>query len=312
MADYGIDESAVYHGPGPKIAPHDIGDRAAKFIEANKSHPFFLNVWIHESHTKHDPKPESLAKWSHLDEQKQVYSAVITDGDDQVGKVLDALEKAGIAGNTLVVFSSDNGPESTGGENEMGQPGRRGTYYSVGDTGGLRGRKRSLFEGGVRTPFIVRWPGHAKAGLKNDTTVFTAVDLLPTFCAAAGVTVPEEAQGDGENLLAAFNGEMVKRTRLIHWINKGKRAEPDWWPRLAVRDGDWKLVMTFGGERVALHNLSSDRAEAAGKDQSKKHPELVARLSKLAKDWHATLPTEADPNCLSKERSKAPEKRKGE
>jgi N-acetylgalactosamine-6-sulfatase len=269
-------------------------------------------VWIHESHTKHAPRPESLAKWSHLDEQKQVYSAVITDGDNQVGKVLDALENAGIAGNTLVVFSSDNGPESTGGEKEMGQPGRRGTYYSIGDTGGLRGRKRSLFEGGVRTPFIVRWPGHATAGLKNDTTVFTAVDLLPTFCAAAGVSLPDQAQSDGENLIASFHGELVKRTRPIHWISKGKRSEPDWWPRLAVRDGDWKLAMTFGGERVELHNLSADRSEAVGQDQSRKHPEIVARLSKLATEWHATLPTEADPSCLSKERAKAAGKGKVE
>ena len=304
MLDYGFDESAVYHGPGPKIQPHQIADRAVQFIEANKDHPFFLDVWIHESHTMHDPTPDSLAQWQHVDdEQKRIYAAVITDGDKAVGKVLAALEKAGIAQNTLVVFSSDNGPESTGGEKDKGSLGKLGTYYSVGETGGLRGRKRSLFEGGVRVPFIVRWPGHAPAGLKNDTTVFSAVDLLPTFCAAAGVTLPPEAAGDGENLLAAFNGERVPRTRPIFWLHTGANAEPDWWPRLAVREGNWKLVMTYGAARVELHDLSSDRAEDAERDESKTHPEIVARLSKLALDWQATLPTKADPSCVSKERS---------
>ncbi|MFN0080500.1 MAG: sulfatase-like hydrolase/transferase [Prosthecobacter sp.] len=311
MADYGIDESAVYNGPGPKVSPSgpEIVDHAVKFIEAHKGSPFYMNVWLHESHLAHSPSAESMEKWKHLDEQKQVYAAVITDGDNKVGMILDALEKAGIAQNTLVAFSSDNGPESTGEANkkDKGGEGKYGSYYSVGETGGLRGRKRSLYEGGVRVPFIVRWPGHTKTGFKNDTTVFTAVDLLPTFCAAAGVTLPDDAKGDGENLIGAFNGETTPRTRPIFWLHKGKAAEPDWWPRLAVRDGNLKLLMTYGAERVELHDLSSDRAEAM--DVSKDHPEVVAKLSKLLLDWYATLPTEADPTCLSKPRDSVPKQR---
>jgi N-acetylgalactosamine-6-sulfatase len=134
-----------------------------------------------------------MQRWRHLDEQQQVYAAVVTDGGDAVGRILDALNEAGVARNTLVMFSSDNGPERTG---RAGKPpqqdahtGMTGydTFYSVGKTGGLRGRKRSLLEGGVRVPFVVRWPGHAPMGTRNDVTVFTAVDLLPTLCAAAGV-----------------------------------------------------------------------------------------------------------------------------
>jgi arylsulfatase A-like enzyme len=152
----------------------------------------------------------------------------------------------------------------------------------------------------------VRWPGHAPAGFKNNSTVFTAVDLLPTFCAAAGVTPPVEAAGDGENLVAAFNGESVVRARPIFWLHTGSRAEPDWWPRLAVREGNWKLVMTYGAARVELHELSSDRTEDVQRDESKVHPEVVARLSKLALDWQATLPTKADPTCVSQERNEQP------
>lgn len=298
ISTYGFDESAVYHGNGPKIPLHEIGSYAAKFIEANKDRPFFVNVWLHESHTAHDPTPESLEKWKNLDEQKQIYAAVITDGDNEVGKVLDALEKAGVARNTIVVFSSDNGPESTGGPESKGLPGKFMTYYSIGETGGLRGRKRSLFEGGVRTPFIVRWPGHAPAGLKNNTTVLSAVDLLPTFCAAAVVPFTEVPKVDGENMLAAFNGKTVLRTKPIFWKWTGKDVEPDWWPRLAVRDGEWKLYMTADGKRVELHRLPVDRAEST--DLAEKYPELVSRLSKMVLDWEITLPQKPNPDCINK------------
>ncbi|MCX8496348.1 MAG: sulfatase-like hydrolase/transferase [Akkermansiaceae bacterium] len=310
IADYGIDESAVYHGPGPGVGPagNDIPNQAVKFIEANKDRPFYVNVWLHESHLAHSPSAESMEKWKHLDPRQQVYAAVITDGDNKVGMVLDALKRCGIAQNTLVVFSSDNGPAKSR-ESDKGVPGGYRSYYSIGETGGLRGRKTSLFEGGVCTPFIVRWPGHAPAGLKNDTTVLTAVDLLPTFCAAAGVTPPTDANGDGENLLPALKGESILRTRPIFWrTTYGNKNDPNFWPDLAVRDGNWKLVTTFDGQRVELHNLKTNRSEDISKDQSKDHPEIVARLTKQTLDWNATLPTKADPSCLAKSQESEPKK----
>lgn len=298
MADYGFDESAVYHGPGPKVGPYgnDIPNQAVKFIEANKDRPFYVNVWLHESHLAHSPSDESMARWKHLDSRQQVYAAVITDGDNKVGLILDALERCGIASNTLVVFSSDNGPAKSK-ENDTGAPGKYRGHYNAGETGGLRGQKTSLFEGGVRVPFIVRWPGQAPAGLKNDTTVLTAVDLLPTFCAVAGVTPPADAQGDGENLLPALKGQSVQRTRPIYWRNKGDKKNPDFWPDLAVRDGDWKLVMTDDGQRLELYNLRTDRGEDPARNQAKAHHEIAARLAKLVLEWNATLPTTADPAC---------------
>ena len=313
MADYGFDESAVYHGPGPKVGPYgsDIPSQAVKFIEANKGRPFYVNVWLHESHLTHSPSDESMARWKHLASRQQVYAAVITDGDNKVGMILDALERCRIAQNTLVVFSSDNGPAKSK-EIDKGVPGSYRSYYNIGETGGLRGQKTSLFEGGVRVPFIVRWPGHAPAGLKDDATVLTAVDLLPTFCAAAGVTPPTDANGDGENVLPALKGEPFLRTRAIFWRNNGNKKAPDFWPDLAVRDGDWKLVTTFDGHKVELHNLTANRAEDVAKDQSKEHPEIVARLSKLALEWHATLPTKPDPACIRKEQPKTKSKAKSE
>jgi arylsulfatase A-like enzyme len=305
-AAYGFDEFAVFNGGAelPSAELHATPENAEKFILANKDRPFFVNVWLHESHLPHVPQQASLEKWKELDEQKRVYAAVITDGDNAVGRVLDALRTAGVEQNTIVLFSSDNGPESTGNmpvqnmrDADVGSTGYGG-YYSVGSTGGLRGRKRSLFEGGVRVPFIVRWPGHAPAGAKNDSTAFTSVDLLPTLCAAAGVTLPTTYRGDGENLLAALSGQQAVRTRPIFWQWNGKAAEPDWWPRLAVREGEWKLALTDDAKRVELHRLKNDRTESA--DVAQDHPEIVARLTKLVLDWQTTLPAKPDPLCISK------------
>ena len=303
---YGFDEFAIFNG-GAETASADLHatpDNAAKFIAANQDRPFYLNVWLHESHLPHVPTKASLEKWSHLDEQKRVYAAVITDGDNAVGKILAALEETGLERNTIVMFSSDNGPENTAKtgkgraekDNTTDSPGYGG-YYSVGDTGGLRGRKRSLFEGGVRVPFIVRWPAHTPAGVRNDTTVLTAVDLLPTLCAAAGIPLPESYPSDGENLLSAFKGEPVRRTRPIFWEWRGGGGAPDFWPRLAVRDGDWKLVLPDQGEHAELFNIPADRAEA--KDVAKGHPEIAERLTRMARDWQATLPKQPDPACIS-------------
>jgi arylsulfatase A-like enzyme len=304
---YGFDEFAVFNGPGPaneQAKLHDTAGNAVRFIRESKGRPFYVNVWIHESHTPHVPTPESMAKWKKLDEQKQVYAAVITDGDNAVGQVLEALKEVGVEENTIVIFSSDNGPEWTSNRKAVATDKTVGvqgydTYYSVGETGGLRGRKRSLFEGGVRVPFIVRWPGHAPADTKNEQTAFSAVDLLPTLCAAANVKLPDDYRGDGENLLDALQGKPLPRTRPMFWEWRGNSTEPDWWPRLAVRDGDWKLYMTYDGQRFELHNLINDRAEAVEKNFAKEHPELVARLSKLALEWKASLPEKPNPECVS-------------
>lgn len=303
---YGFDEFAVFNGGAgwPAAGLHDTAGNAVAFIKSNKGKPFFVNVWLHESHTPHVPTAESMERWKDLDERKQVYSAVITDGDNEVGLILDALEDQGLAENTIVMFSSDNGPEWTAARAEprqvdpdAGATGY-GTYYSIGETGGLRGSKRSLFEGGVRTPLLVRWPGHSPAGTKNKSTVFTGVDMLPTLCAAAGVKLPDEYVGDGENLIDAFNGKEISRTRPLFWEWLGTKNEPDWWPRLAVRSGCWKLVMNEDATRVELHDLLKDRLE--GVDVAKDHPDIVDRLSKLALEWKATLPESPNPECLTK------------
>jgi arylsulfatase A-like enzyme len=107
MAGEGFDDSAACHGPGPKVSPYgdEIPNQAVKFIKANKGRPFYVDVWLHESHPAHSPSKESMAGWQHPDLRQQVYAAVIIYGDNKVGLILEALERSGIAQNTPVVFA---------------------------------------------------------------------------------------------------------------------------------------------------------------------------------------------------------------
>jgi N-acetylgalactosamine-6-sulfatase len=293
VASYGFDDNGVF----PFAAYSSTASNAERFIRDNRERPFYLNVWIHQSHTPHYPSAASMEKWKHLGEKERIYAAVITDGDATVGQVLDALKEHGLDENTLVIFSSDNGPEVNGPENRRKQGKGWGTWASVGQTGGLRGQKRSLFEGGVRVPFIVRWPGRVPAGKSNESTVITAVDLLPTLCAAAGIALPTGYESDGENMLPALLGEPSRRTRPVFWEWRGTETEPHWWPRLAVRDGEWKLYLNADGSRAELYRLPDDHAENTNLATS--YPEVVARLQASLLAWKASLPTEPDPTCLT-------------
>lgn len=299
VKEYGFDQSAVFNGPPPHANHDTLIDEAVKFIRANKDSPFYLNVWLHETHTPHYPSKKLLAHYEKLDERHRVYAAIVEEGDSKVERVLDTLHDLNLDDRTLVIFSGDNGPEWTGPEKMKQLRDGLGTYYSVGETNGLRGRKRSLFEGGVRTPFIVRWPGSTPAGTRDESTVITAVDLLPTLCAAAGVVLPSGYEPDGENMLSAFKGKPLIRTKPIYWEWKGTDLEPDWWPRLAVRDGDWKLLRAPDAKRAELYNLANDGHES--KNLANAEPDRVARMTQMLSKWQSSLPTSPPVDCISKQ-----------
>ena len=301
---YGIDEHALFAGTAhpnaeKTIEHNEIWGAAVDFIRRHRAVPFFLNVWMHETHLAHYPSEESLRANRDLDERQRIYAAVAADADRGVGAILAALKELGLEQDTIVVFSSDNGPENTHGTmKEM--RGGYGGYYSVGETGGKKGRKRSLHEGGVNTPFIVRWPGHVPAGRVDKTTCLSATDLLPTICAAVGVSLPNDYAGDGENMLPAWRGTKTKRTKPIFWDWNGTNRPPTNWPRWAVRDGDWKLLVTDDGDRVELYHIAEDRAEA--NDLAVRHPELVKQLTARLESWKATLPKNPPAEFLSSKR----------
>ena len=309
MSAYGVDVSAVYHGPGPQLRKGEVGKYAVKQIEELKQRqPFYLNVWIPQTHLVIQPSQASMELFKELDPQRQAYAAWIYEGDQIVGQVLDALRKAGLEQNTIVLFSSDNGPAGQEWKPDARPPAPEdgdikkgfGIYYSVGSTGGLRGRKAYLFEGGVLTPFIVRWPGHVPANATNETTVLTAADLLPTLCAAAGATLPEDYRGDGENLLEAWRGKAVARTKPIFWKVPAGAPNPrsEKWAAFAMREGDWKLYTDTEGKRVELYNVVKDRSET--KELGRQQPELIVRMTRALTAWKETLPKTPNPDCVTR------------
>jgi N-acetylgalactosamine-6-sulfatase len=306
---YGYDEYATFSGSGTnEIKSYGLQsvDRAEDFIKRHKDQPFFINLWLHETHLAHFPQDHYMEQFKYLDEQKQVYASVVAEGDEGVGRILGLLKELGIDHNTLVVFSSDNGPEHTRDKENHWYHGNKkkgaglGGYFSVGETAGLKGRKRSLYAGGVRVPFIVRWPDGVPEGKKDTTSVITAVDLLPTFLEVAGVELPPGFQPDGESVLAAFKAQDFQRSKPIFWEWKGPKVQPGTWPHLGVRDGRWKLIRNDELQRTELYDLESDWAEA--EDVSAGHPEVVRELYAKLDAWKATLPAEPKPGTVSKTR----------
>lgn len=306
---YGYDTYGAFNCSGPQMPVYDDVRLAIDFIK--KSHaakkPFFVNLWIHEPHTPHYPRPEYLKQFSHLgDEAKEIYAAVLAHADARIGELLTELKRLDLTDNTLVIFSSDNGPENTGPpsrrnvDDESTGPGLGG-FASVGTTGGHRGRKRSLLQGGIGVPFIAKWPGSIAAGRIDDTTPITAVDLLPTFCEVAGVKLPKDYTPDGVSQLPALLGKTgSQRAKPIFWEWRTAANRGDNWPALAVREGSWKLLLGKEANRVELFRFPSDRVERTNlRDE---HPEEVRRLSALIDAWRKTLPAEPNRECFSEQR----------
>eukprot|EP00903_Cladosiphon_okamuranus_P003950 g3948.t1 len=237
-----------------------VADEAIKWLKEirDPKAPFVLSVWTHEPHLP----IATDKKFSELygDDKNAEYMGNVTQLDYALGKVMETLEEQGVADNTLLIFTSDNGPEGKGGVNQ-------------GSTGGLRGRKRDDFEGGIRVPLIVRWPGHIEPGTVSDVPVI-GTDIFTTVLAAAGVPAPADRTIDGANMTPAFSGKPVERTTPLFW--RTHVSSPD--SRVAVRVGDWKLVANETMEQFLLFNIEKDPTES--EDLSDSMPEKLDELKK--------------------------------
>ena len=213
------------------------------------------------------------------------FAGMITRLDKQVGDILDLLEKKGLAENTVVIFTSDNGPHEEGG----GDP----DFFNR--DGLFRGIKRSIYEGGIRIPFIVRWPGHVKAGAVNDH-ILAFYDLMPTFCDIAGIRDYTERYGNRDMETDYFDGISFypsltgNGTQIPHEFLYWEFHETD---MIGVRMGDWKLVVRQGD--CELYNLASDVHEdhnVAGDypDIVRKMRDIIAREHTPSRYFHVTLP----------------------
>jgi N-acetylgalactosamine-6-sulfatase len=262
-----------------------------EFLKSHREQPCYVQLWTLVPHATLNPTAEQLAAYANLHpggpafphrSAAEIFSASVSDLDKQIGRLLAGLAELGIADKTLVLFSSDNGPEDI--------HIRNAGHSGVGSAGPFRGRKRSLYEGGVRVPFIVRWPGHVPAGRIDDTSVVAGCDFLPTLCKLAGAEIPASHALDGEDVGDILLGKSRSRTNPLMWNWRFRIAGEVFHhsPTLAIRDGDFKLLLNPDKSRVELYDISKDPTQLA--NISEKHPDVVDRLSERVLAWHRTLP----------------------
>ncbi len=317
---YGFDVSKTVGSSGPSLGDEGkepyfrarstalMVDETIQFAQANKDKPFYVNLWTLVPHAPLKPTPEQLAVYADLQpkaddpafgewmqkylgkakdlrSQMQVFCASVTDLDTQIGRLLDSLEEMGLTNDTLIFFSSDNGPEDYRVSNAANA--------GVGSPGPLRARKRSMHEGGVRTFGLVRWPGKVPAGRVEESAIVGGVDFLPTIAALAGVKVPANLAADGEDKSALWLGAAATpRSRPLYWewISNVSGSPEDGYmpPPLCVRDCDWKLFVDHAGKNAQLFNIPKDPGEH--QDLAVQYPEVVKTLTAKALAWNKTLP----------------------
>ncbi|MBP85441.1 MAG: N-acetylgalactosamine 6-sulfate sulfatase [Planctomycetaceae bacterium] len=255
-----------------------VMDRAIPFIReaASNNQPFFTIVWFHAPHLPVVAGPEYTKLYSNYEKYQQHYYGCITALDEQVGRLRRELRNLKVADNTLVFFCSDNGPE--------------GNEKAPGSAGGLRGRKRSLFEGGVRVPGLVEWPAKIKGGSETKIPACTS-DYLPTILDLIGAEAVDDRPIDGISLLPMFAGKMRQRRKPIGFESGGQ---------LAFSGDCYKIVLQPKGKQrkvtdqlpeldpshFMLFDLPSDRAEA--NDLSQDHPDIVKKMVLALQDWRSS------------------------
>ena len=233
----GVEETENLEGDDSRV----IMDRVIPFIEgaAKEKKPFLSVIWFHTPHEPVIAGPEYKKMYSEYSEGKQDYYGCITAMDDQIGRLQAKLEQLDIDDNTIIWFCSDNGPE-----------GKVQTDKRAGSTGGLRGRKRSLYSGGVGVPSYVVWPGKVKAG-STSNFISGTLDYLPTIMDALNVKMPDDRPIDGTSLLPMIEGKMTERTKPLPFMHRGKAT----WIK-----GDLKFVTT-SKKVTEVYNLRKDRFE---------------------------------------------------
>ncbi|WP_199271658.1 sulfatase [Paraglaciecola sp. L3A3] len=242
-----------------------VADEAIKWIEQgrDKSKRFIMSVWFHEPHKPIATDIKFSELYPNESAKNKKYFGNISQMDFALGELMKTLDKEGLRDNTLIIFTSDNGPVKSEG----------------GTTGGLRGGKRADFEGGIRVPFIVRWPGHIKAGTESDTPIIGS-DIFTTVLAAASINTPKDRTIDGVNFLPALEGKELKRTTPLFWRTHVSSAED----RVAVRVGDWKIVANDTLTKFMLFDVQKDWQEK--NDLAKAMPEKFEVMkAKLIATW---------------------------
>lgn len=309
--EHGFDVDVPHwHGPGPAgsfVAPWKfpdfkekypgehiedrMGDEAVAFLEANKDKPFFLNYWQFSVHAPFDAKKKYIEKYRSKidpkDEQRSpTYAAMVQSLDENVGKMLDALDRLELTDKTAIIFFSDNGGNMY---NEVD-----GTTPTSNRP--LRGGKGNNWDGGVRVPAVVSWPGVTKPGTRCDNLI-TSPDFYPTLLAMAGLEPDRSAPLDGISLVPAFRGETLDRDAVFTFFPHSTGVPDTLPPSASAYSDDWKLLRLLhsgknGDHEHRLFDLQNDMGER--KDLSAEYPdkvtELSTKLDRFLKDTGAVFP----------------------
>lgn len=254
-----------------------LADEATRFIQQNRANPFFLYVPFIEPHFLIEAPEQDVGKYRGRFREKDpskplnaTYAAMIHRLDHSIGRILKALADAGLEQDTIVIFTSDNGATF--------EAGNQGVSWYHDSNRPFRGQKRSLEEGGIREPAIVRWPGRVPAGVKSDAVIHN-IDIFPTLLAAAGSQPDPAWKVDGYNMLGVWMGKEAPPERTLFW-----EIETDGWRMHAAMRGDFKLLIT--GDNKFLYNVKEDPQER--RTLGGAHPELLKQLEAELKAWLAT------------------------
>ncbi|MFT4691999.1 MAG: N-acetylgalactosamine-6-sulfatase [Limisphaerales bacterium] len=312
---YGYDTYGAFNCAGEQMPVHEDAMNAIKFIKQAKrdGKPFFINLWLHEPHTPFHTVPKYEWRFRGMEsEADRIYASVLSHADDRVGQVLDTLDRLNLTDNTLVIFSSDNGPARSAGPTELNlsYDTATGAGWGIagakGVTGGRKGYKAALFEGGIGVPFIARWPGKIAAGKVDKQAYLSAVDLLPTFCEIAGAKLPAHYRPDGISQVAALKGRgNALREKPLFWKSSARwpaqKSRPDHWVSYVVVHQNWKLVTNGDSKYVELYDIVADPFEKTDLKETK--PAVVKGLLEKLNQWQATLPVKPSGKVFSVERA---------
>lgn len=278
--DFETDPKVEY--PKGQYLADFLTDRAVDFIKRNKDRPFFLYLPHFGVHSPHHAKPELIAKFKNKaavgGHHSPVYAAMIASVDESVGRVMAVLDELKLAENTVVIFTSDNG--GVGGYTRAGVSKAK----EITDNAPLRSGKGSLYEGGTRVAFVVRWPAQVKPGSVCDTPGIH-VDMYPTLAEVAGAKLPAKQVFDGESLVKLWRDPQAKLAREAiyqHFPGYLGAGEDTWrtTPVSLVHAGDWKLMEFLEDGRLELYNLREDIGETKN---------LATAMPEKAKELHAKL-----------------------
>lgn len=252
-------------------------DKALDFLKRNSDRPCFVNLWPDDMHDPWIPEYEFFddrKSWK----SRNNFEKVLKEYDKQIGRFIQGLKDLGLWENTIVIFTSDNGALPT---------------FDQLRTNGARGSKVSLYEGGINMPFIITWPEKIKAGEIDNESIVSSVDIYPSLCAITGAKMPKGFNYSGEDMSKALLGiKPIERKRDLMWDYGRNRyfGRPGGIhhqsPHLAIRRGDYKLLINSDRSRLELYNIKKDRNETT--NIAEKYPQLCNELSNKVINWYFT------------------------